>query len=444
MSALHATSRPCRATPRNPCPVCGGHRYPCEVFGDGVVHCMTKESPSPCTGRLGGWLHNLSGRQQDESLSAATEAIVHASTPTPERADPQTCHDVYTALLAACRPSAKDREYLATEGIPESELAHYGTLPPAKQQGALIAGLVKQFSESTLRTVPGIVKKDGRLQLAGAGLLVAVCGVDGRIQGCQVRKHGGGYYWFSSKNNGGASSDSPCNVVRPAGAHPSIVWITEGPRKAHVVAMHTGCITIGLTGHSNHKPGIDALRQLAEQGAVCVVIALDEDEEPKTKALVETSRRALAAAAFDPLCLAVRNARWEKEQGKGADDVFNNGHTPRIEKITAVLLPDHQEEDGDPGPAGRGVRHTQAQKAARYDQLDNLFWSRDMTDPDNPKRAMTSGQKLGLWSAWRFGGFPGETPSPSPRRVPLKTMADCIGMSRQTLSENIKSLCMSR
>jgi hypothetical protein len=95
---------------------------------------------------------------------------------------------------------------------------------------------------------------------------------------------------------------------------------------------------IGLSGHQNIAPGLAALDTLQSRGALCVVIALDQDSDPSTAARVEESRRALVETCLKK-GFAVRIARWKTEQGKGLDDLLRAGHTPIIEVASPGLQP---------------------------------------------------------------------------------------------------------
>lgn len=427
-----------RVSRREPCPICGKPDY-CEVRGDGAVHCMRTASDVPGRARGGGWWHHPpAGEAPAQPLAAAVATIVHAvpAPAKPGRAGADTLDAVYRPLLAACPLSAADLAYLDACGVPEAALAGYGTLPPRAQQQHVLDGLLACYPRATLLTVPGIVERDGRLQLTvGGGLLVAVRDLGGQITALTVRQVNTDgkkrYVWLSG--GGGPESGSPAHVALPAGAPSHTVLVTEGVKKAEIAAAHLGYPAIGLAGHGVQVAGLATLERLAEQGALCVLVAFDEDATPGTAALVDASRRKLAAAAL-AMGLAVRYARWDGALGKGIDDLLVGGHRPRLDVVTAVPAED------DPGGAGRGRPLNRDEKAARYDVLKNIIWSRDLSNPEEPAAAADPGQKLALMLSYEFGGYPGNAAAAKGREVPLGVMATCSGMSRQTFTTKLESL----
>ena len=268
-----------RVNRRDPCPICGDTDW-CEIREDGAVHCMRIESDHPCEHRMGGWWHNLPSSGPSTTFAVSSSK----STPAPrvQPPNPAARDVIYRAILARCPLAERHEEYLRECGLLPSDMSGYGTSPAEAIE-------VDGFSPEVLAAVPGIYLNDrGGLafNLRPGLLLVAVQDVAGRIVGIQVRKEQGGYFWLSSSSKGGASSGAPAHVVQPDRTHPSTVWITEGPKKAHVASLYTHAITIGMAGHSNHAGAIEALQQLMARGTVCAIIALDEDSDPETVAKV--------------------------------------------------------------------------------------------------------------------------------------------------------------
>lgn len=426
-----------RVSRKQPCPICGKPDL-CEVSDDGAVHCCRIESSIPCTGRLGGWWHNLPDRGRAPIPLAPPPP---RPTPAPARADSATLDAVYRALLAACPLSDDDRASLLARTLPAGDLGDFGTLA---QTCPVIGTLLEQWSRELLLTVPGICgTQDGGLALTlRAGLLVAVRSLDGRIAGLSVRQVDRDgkkrYIWLSSSNADGPGSGSPAHVECPVGAPSHTLWVTEGAIKARIAAARLGRLTIGLSSHTSQDAGLETLARLADEGADCVVIAFDEDAKPDTAALVAGSRRKFAAAAL-AVGLAVRYARWDGSLGKGIDDLLVNGHQPRLERVTAAILEDQPDSAVD-GPGTNGRQLTIAEQAARYRILRNVLWARDRSDQEEAQRAGSAVQKLTLMLAYEFAGYPGSAPTAEAKQISVAALATCAGTSPQTCTGALKSL----
>lgn len=322
-----------RVTKKRPCPVCNRTDW-CEVREDGAVHCMREQSTVPSK-RGGGWWHNLPDRVMQQGYSdqlpvlPSLTPIAPATGTVPAAASPEDRDHVYRALLEACPLSKEDSAYLDREGIPASVRGLYGTL--SRDRRKLARRLQAHYGKELLRTVPGLYEHaEGWISIsAGDGLLLAVCDATGYIVGVQCRSTDSSgkkvYRWLSSGAHEGPASGSPAHVAY--GADSRVVYITEGQKKAEVVAAVLKTTALGMPGHSTQSDALVQLTALAEQGTLCVVIALDVDSDPATAARVEESRRRLVTACF-ALHLAVRVAHWAESAGKGIDDVLRSPAGP--------------------------------------------------------------------------------------------------------------------
>ena len=336
-----------RVSRQDPCPICA-HADWCEIREDGAVHCMRVEGGTPSDYRGGGWWYFPEQVPTRVSSPPAGGTNVLASVPVPP-ADPAVLDQVYRALLNTCPPSAAHVSYLSKEGIAGDQLQGYGSLHHRRVE--IANHLQRRVSNDILATVPGLyLRADGMIAVASPdGLLVAVKDAEGRIIGMQCRIEEGGkkrYLWLSSAARGGASSGSPAHVC--IGSDTTTTWVTEGAKKAHVASLHLGQTVVGLSGHNSIAAGLAALDTLQSRGALCIVIALDQDSDPAVAARVEESRCALVEACLNK-GFAVRIARWEPGQGKGLDDVLRAGHTPIIEvALQAVASPNRISKGGSP------------------------------------------------------------------------------------------------
>src|SRR5262249_22955253 len=133
--------------------------------------------------------------------------------PAAARADPDTLHEVYSALLGRLTLGEAHREALRRRGLGDDAIdpAGYRTLP-GRGRPRVVAALRGRFGDGLLR-VPGFVVKEGRsgpyLTLRGpAGLVVPCRDLAGRVVALKVRRDEAGeggprYVYVSSARHGG-------------------------------------------------------------------------------------------------------------------------------------------------------------------------------------------------------------------------------------------------
>ena len=318
-----------RVTRREPCPICSDIDW-CEVRDDGAVHCMRTESNKPCDVRMGGYWHNLPSNAHTPVRTMhkpATESVAPATL-----ANISDRHRIYSDLLASCQLGAIHEAWLLGQGI-DQPAGSYATLNGNRAE--VCRHLMRTYPQELLITVPGLwIHDDGTLGIAAMdGLLVAVRGIDGRIERlqCRVEKDGKkAYHWLSSSSHGGPSSGAIAHYA--AAADRRWLWITEGVKKADVAALLNGQPCIGMPSHTAHKAGME---MVDKSGTAGVIIALDEDSDDTTRGLVDTSRQELVQQCL-ARGLAVRVARWDGTLGKGIDDLLLAGYQPTITIARAV------------------------------------------------------------------------------------------------------------
>lgn len=130
------------------------------------------------------------------------------------------------------------------------------------------------------------------------------------------------YVWMSSANKGpgGSSPGAPLHIAQPLGdvAHEDVLWITEGPLKADVLAQFSGDRVIA-------QPGVNVRRGVLDEfqatGARWAIIAHDMDEawNKAVAQQVQLLIRELEAAG-----IKVCRAYWDP-QYKGIDDALAAG-----------------------------------------------------------------------------------------------------------------------
>ncbi len=258
------------------------------------------------------YLHRLDG-----TAVAAANPASPPSGPAPDRADADTLHAVYSALLAALQLTATHRDNLRDRGLTDDEIDRrgYRTLP-VRGRAALACALRERFGDKLL-SVPGFIVKEGErgpyVTIAGAArLLVPVCDVAGRDDG----GNGPRYTYVSSTVQGGPGPGSPVHVSMGVTGPCQYVRVTEGEFKADVATVRSGLPTVSIPGAGNWGPVLPVLREL---GAQTARLALDMDARDKPPVA-----RALAAAG-----IAVELERWPAEH-KGIDDALAAGATVEI------------------------------------------------------------------------------------------------------------------
>jgi hypothetical protein len=319
-----------RVSHREPCPVCEKPDW-CQVTADGeLAMCLRVADGAYKTKRdkVGSlfYLHRLTGERCRPRERAPRAPVGEAP-----RADDDTLHAVYQALLEQLELSPEHREDNRRRGLPDEQLDRlsYRTLP---RQGRhkVARALHDRFGDVVLR-VPGFVIKDGGrgryLTLAASGLAVPVRDVRGRIVAVKVRNPDAGnrarWFWLSSSKHGGPGPGSPAHV--PAGVTPgaSLYRVTEGERKADICHLLSGVPTVSAPGATNWRPALEALLALE---AKRVRLAYDRDAEDKAEVA-----RGLAALNEALLAegIAVEAEFWDPVH-KGLDDLLAAGGFPEV------------------------------------------------------------------------------------------------------------------
>jgi len=132
----------------------------------------------------------------------------------------------------------------------------------------------------------------------------------------------------------GCQSGSQISVYRPKNAKPGIVWITEGEKKAMVIAAVLGVTVLCVPGVGSYNKlfepvegGPSIMEMLAEEGVKLAIVAYDADKEenPMVAHNEEGLLRELVAHNF----MAGRTT-WNSAFGKGLDDGIMEGIMPQI------------------------------------------------------------------------------------------------------------------
>jgi hypothetical protein len=296
----------------------------CSVSADGVIaKCMRVAD--------GAYRTNSDKNGTEYHLHRIASATSAASAPPPVplgassgRANADTLHNVYSALLSALRLSPSHREALRNRGLPDEEIDRggYRTLPV--QGRARLANELRQRFGDTLLRVPGFAVKASRagsryVTIRGAaGLLVPIRDAAQGIIGLIVRRDADGpgkYVWISSTKDGGPGPGAPVHVPLGVTGPTELARATEGALKADIAQALSGVPTIGIPGVTIWRPAIAVLREL---GVRTVRLAIDNDARDKSSVARPLSAfaEALVAEGF-----IIELERWPAEH-KGIDDAL--------------------------------------------------------------------------------------------------------------------------
>jgi hypothetical protein len=328
-----------RVTANSPCPICHKGDW-CRVTSDGcLAGCMRIEIGCFRTkeGRDGSrvYLHRLGDATRPRVDPPAP------SGPEAKRAEADTLHDVYSALLGNLKLSDSHLENLKERGLTDKAIVHngYRTLP-VQGRPRIVRKLHEHFNDKLLH-VPGFVVKESRsgryLTLRGpAGLIVPCRDQAGRIVALKVRRDdmaegGRRYIYCSSAGYGGPGPGAPVHFPLGMPEVTELVRLTEGELKADLIQAQTDLPTVSIPGVGSWRPALAMLKAL---GCKAVRLAFDADawDNFTVARALSNSAKALAEAGF-----AVEMERWDQADGKGLDDLLAVGKAPELLQGEAAL-----------------------------------------------------------------------------------------------------------
>jgi hypothetical protein len=274
------------------------------------------------------YLHRLTDNPRPDATSPVRAGVI------PNRADTDTLHEVYSALLARLALSKEHRDALRRRGLSDAAIdgGSYRSLP-IQGRARIVRDLRESFEDVLLR-VPGFVVKEGEHgpypTLRGpAGLLVPCRNREGSIVALKVRREDapGGkrrYVYVSSTGHGGPGPGSPVHVPLGCPEMTDLVRVTEGELKADIIQALTGTPTFSVPGATNWLPILDVLK-----AASCKMVRLAFDADAWDKPTVAKALAAFAEALLEA-GFAVELERWDATDGKGLDDLLAVGKTPAV------------------------------------------------------------------------------------------------------------------
>jgi len=224
---------------------------------------------------------------------------------------------------------------LKASGMPDAEIRRrqYATLQ-LQGRARVARVLLRTYGDETVRTIPGMIQKDGTdgrpywTLACGPSLVIPVRDVQGRILALRPRLDKpptpkDKYRWFSSAGSGGPAVSAQVHVPlsRDSGHAAGVVRVTEGEKKADLATVldPSGIRTVSVPGVAMGNRAIPILHGMG--GVNVVHLAYDSDfaTEPNVaRALLRV------LAELDKARLDVAIERWDPKH-KGIDDAFLAG-----------------------------------------------------------------------------------------------------------------------
>jgi len=296
------------------CPFCGDNRgklwvnYEHDIFR--CNYCNESGGMLALYGRLNGIYnnsdvyHELCSKLRRSRYSSGSTAqavqmqVKKEAAPThieqAPRATPEQIHQTYHMLLDLLALRELHRTNLQSRGFSDEQIAFcgYRSTPSYWHCLGIAQSLISRGC--TIRGVPGFYRnKSGKWTMAfysrTAGFLVPIRGIDGLIQGIQVRldvpikdeqapdKAGAKYLWFSSGGKPmGCSSGSPTHFV--GNPHARVVYVTEGALKGDVSHFLMNRTFACVQGANNLSQFEALLPTLMRYGTEEIVEAHDMDK----------------------------------------------------------------------------------------------------------------------------------------------------------------------
>lgn len=256
----------------------------------------------------------------------------------PERADPDTLHRVYTALLDELTLCENHRENLHKRGLNDDEIAFRGYKSLNKNRSQTAKKLIDKFGPEVCTKVPGLFKKANRKgeywTISGPnGIIIPVRDSRHRIVALKVRADepvgGNKYLYVTSRRRNDALWDgpgpgTPVHIALAREVNSDVIRLTEGELKADIATALNCILTIAIPGVSVWRPALPVIKEL---GAKTVRLAFDADARNNkhvARALKMTAE-ALKKEGFN-----VELETWPLERGKGIDDILAAGYQPEV------------------------------------------------------------------------------------------------------------------
>lgn len=384
------------------------------------------------------WLYHLGSGPLAESEYNAHLPRVHVA----EVARDEVLDEVYRAVLGCCGLRRNDLYLLEQRGFTWTEVTDlgYGSFEWGRNTDQAVAGIVEQFGEKVISTVPGFTwnpKKKAWVVVRTHGIAIPVRNRLGQIVAIKVRRtvpEAPRYVYWSSRRATEAGPSPGARVHCPLwqGPYGEKVLATEGELKADLVMLRTGRYCLSVPGVSSWAGVIPVLK---EMGVHHVELAFDMDRLWKWHVArsTESAQKAIEAAGFTVTLL-----EWdpgEERKIKGIDDAVLSGATIAPAGTLHIALKKTMEEvlgenrDDPEMELVRKVRESEDEGGAAEDQADRAT---DTAFPPKPRPDEYANRlKIGNESIlWEKNRYYREVP-----RFVYDALVHCNGKQKRALLE---------
>lgn len=308
--------------------------------------------------------HDICDRLIVDGFSSDYEVNPPPCPPQAVTAPPEEIHRTFSSLLSMLTLTEAHRTHLReVRGLTAEQIERFRfrSTPPSSVCPSIAAALLRQGC--ILEGVPGFyIDKRGQWTIAfysiTAGFLIPAYGVDGRIQGAQIRldrplkgrgdpldKTGAKYIWLSSAGKDhGVSSGSPVFFAGDPNARE--VYVTEGGLKACIAHCLTGR-TFAATAGANNLSGLEKVFAfLSQNGTELIVEAEDMDKmvnpdvargAARVHAMARAAGMACKQLTWDPACKGIDDwllsLRREKQNSEVTNKMNDSEQRFRIYQI---------------------------------------------------------------------------------------------------------------
>ena len=203
-------------------------------------------------------------------------------------------HKIYTQLLSHLELSEQHKSSLTKRGFTDEaiKLCGFKTMPMRRKD--LVQTLLETISEDDLGKCAGFYKDNGKWALAGcSGIIIPIRSIDNQITGLKIRSdrplNSSSKYVLLSTNPRTSKSGEvkyPEGTAATISNHHSlwgkdkckenILRITEGEFKAELATKYTGIYTVSISGVSNWRMAMDAIK---EHKPKTILLSFDADKD---------------------------------------------------------------------------------------------------------------------------------------------------------------------
>lgn len=194
-------------------------------------------------------------------------------------------HATYSALLSKLSLAPDHRDNLHKRGLTDDEIDVLGyRTTPVLGHSSIAAQL--QSEGYYLSGVPGFYRLDNdawTLVHEERGILIPARDINGKIQGLQIRRDDakkGKFRWLSSRDRKDGCHAS--GWTHMAGKAQGTVLITEGPMKADIINLLSGCTVLAVPGVNVQEQLQLTLKLLHKDGVKEIKTAFDMDMATKS------------------------------------------------------------------------------------------------------------------------------------------------------------------